>query len=170
MNQKIDLSTIGKGSYIIIHDIENIEDRVEFYHKGTSFFLSESLLHYIFGFSLMMSITNSVDMNFRFDTIYGVTNEDRNVRVEKIENLLSKTAIEKEALSKYIIIRNSFQIFKNEYTQNKIHIMINFRYALARSLEDDLRFTKSRKYIGFHLTVKEAVELSQLITSILKVG
>ena len=170
MNQKIDLSMIGKDSYIIIYDIENIEDRVEFYHEGTSFFLSESLLHYIFGFSLMMSITNSVDMNFGFDTIYGVTNEDRNVRVEKIENLLSKTAIEKEALNKYIIIRNSFQIFKNEYTQNKIHIMINFRYALARSLEDDLRFTKSRKYIGFHLTVKEAVEFSRLITSILKVG
>lgn len=170
MNQKIDLSMIGKDSYIIIHNIENIEDQVEFYHKGTSFFLSESLLHYIFGFSLMMSITNSVDMNFGFDTICGVTNEDRNVRVEKIENLLSKTAIEKEALSKYIIIRNSFQIFKNEYTQNKIHIMINFRYALANSLEDNLRFIKSRKYIGFHLTVKEAVELSQLVTSILKVG
>ena len=170
MNQKIDLSMIGKDSYIIIHDIENIEDRVEFYHEGTSFFLNESLLHYIFGFSLMMSITNSIDMSFGFDTIYGVTDEDRNVRIEKIENLLSKTAIEKEALSKYIIIRNNFQIFKNEYTQNKIHIMVNFRYALANSLEDNLRFIKSRKYIGFHLTVKEAVELSQLVTSILKVG
>ena len=170
MNQKFDLPMIENDSYIIIHDIENVEDRVEFCHEDTSFFLSESLLHYIFGFSLMMSITNSIDMSFGFDTIYGVTDEDRNVRIEKIENLLSKTAIEKEALSKYIIIRNSFQIFKNEYTQNKIHIMINFRYTLANSLEDNLRFIKSRKYIGFHLTVKEAVELSQLVTSILKVG
>lgn len=158
------LSTESSKIKLNIYRKPLLEDCVEFSCEPTSFFLSISLINYIFGQSFMMAIMNSMGMEFDFDTIYDIKKDPE--IVEKVEILLSKAANINKNTSNYLIIRNHIRIDKNEYDSNKMNIFIGFRYALCNDLKDNIKFIKSRSCIFLSFDQKKAIEFAQTCLSV----